>query len=138
MFIRISTSLEQVSAASIIESPVIDDNNKPNKTLEAEVHSIESKKSPRVIPVLKIRFVHHTFSRFIRIALCAWHSCPNYEWTKIRVHKQTISHLKALNSFMGSIPQFFPTKDYTDIENHIVTPLFVTVTTSLQNWFWKL
>ena len=49
------------------------------------------------------------------------------------VHKQTISHLKALNSFMGSIPQFFPTKDYTDIENHIVTPLFVTVTTSLQN-----
>jgi hypothetical protein len=47
--------------------------------LEAEVHSIESKQSPRVIPVLKIRFVHNTFSRFIRIALCACHSCSNYE-----------------------------------------------------------
>ena len=139
--IRIFTSLEQVSAASIIELPVIDevieDINKPNKTLEAEVHSIESKQSPRVIPVLKIRFVHHTFSRFIRIALCACHSCPYYEWTKIRAHKQTISHLKALNFFMGSNPQIFSIKDSTDMVNHFDTPLFVTVTTSKVHIFWE-
>ena len=136
--IRIFTSLEQVSAASIIELPVIDEIKEPNKTLEAEVHSIESKQSPRVIPVLKIRFVNlSTLSWFIRIALCACHSCPYYEWTKIRAHKQTISHLKALNFFMGSNPQIISIKDSTDMVNHFDTPLFVTVTTSKVHIFWE-
>ena len=58
--VAVASQVQQVSAASIIESQIkFDENNKPTTTLEAETTSIESKQSPRVIPVLKIRLVFY-------------------------------------------------------------------------------
>ena len=58
--VAVASQVQQVSVASIIESQIkFDENNKPTMTLEAETTSIESKQSPRVIPVLKIRLVHN-------------------------------------------------------------------------------
>ena len=61
--VAVASQVQQVSVASIIESQIkFDENNKPTMTLEAETTSIESKQSPRVIPVLKIRLVQHNYN----------------------------------------------------------------------------